>query len=113
MDWNDVVEITGVALKHDQETILEMSMRIAQLEAENERQQKEISLLKMHPQDQLIKIMALEVELGRMTDIANKEHASSAHIAMRNGELEEENERIRDMLCGDCEARVAAALGGE
>jgi len=44
----------------------ELYYRGIELEAENERQQKEISLLKMHPQDQLIKIMALEVENERL-----------------------------------------------
>jgi len=40
----------------------------------------------------------LEAKLEHMTDIANKEHASSAHIAMRNGELEDDNERLRELF---------------
>jgi len=43
----------------------------------------------------------LEAELKNMTDIANKEHASSAHIAMRNGELEDENKILFEIIkCG-------------
>lgn len=33
-DWNDAVNAAGIALRHDQETIMKMSTRIAQLEAQ-------------------------------------------------------------------------------
>jgi len=44
------------------------------------------------------RIAQLEAKLQYMTDIANEEHASSAHIAMRNGELEAENERLKNTI---------------
>jgi len=50
------------------------------------------------------RIAYLESELKRITDIANEEHASSAHIVMRNGELEEENERLKLQRMIDTEA---------
>jgi len=50
------------------------------------------------------KVACLEAQLERMTDIANEEHASSAHIAMRNGELEDENERLKLQRMIDTEA---------
>jgi len=42
MDWNDAWEAAGEALTNDQNTIFEMSVRLAQLEAENERLQKHL-----------------------------------------------------------------------
>ena len=39
----------------------------------------------------------LEAEVAKWEKIANEEHAQSAHIAMRNGELQAENERLREM----------------
>jgi len=56
---------------------------------------KDITLLEWQPE-----VIQLEAKLQHMTDIANTEHASSAHIAMRNGELEAKNERLRE-LCND------------
>jgi len=37
MDWNDAWEVAGEALTNDQETIFELSFRLAQLKAENKR----------------------------------------------------------------------------
>jgi len=40
MDWNDAWDAAGEALKNDQETIFEMSMRLAEAEAETKRLRK-------------------------------------------------------------------------
>ena len=53
------------------------------------------------------KVYKLEAEVAKWEKIANEEHAQSAHIAMRNGELEAENERLRyieDCACEYIEA---------
>jgi len=42
MDWNDAWEAAGEVLTNDQTTIFEMSVRLAQLEAEKERLKKEL-----------------------------------------------------------------------
>ena len=44
------------------------------------------------------KIAQLEAEVEKWEKIANEEHAQSAHIAMRNGELEAENEGLKEKI---------------
>ena len=40
----------------------------------------------------------LEAEVAKWEKIANEEHAQSAHIAMRNGELQAENEGLKEKI---------------
>ena len=56
----------------------------------------------------------LEAEVAKWERIANEEHAQSASIAMLNGKLEAENERLRARLhraeCMDLDCEICDAL---